>query len=56
MDRTVSRAIHNARYTGQRYNTRTAHRSGQPYGGLGPWLLYQERKTSTKKSGNVVKS
>ena len=34
----------NDRYTGQRYGTYTAHKTGQPYGGLGPWLRHQEIK------------
>ena len=40
----------NDRYTGQRYNTHTAHRTGQPFCGLGPWLLYQERKLRKEKA------
>jgi hypothetical protein len=39
---TYSRDV-NDRFTGQRYMTRTAHRTGQPFMGLGTWLMHQDR-------------
>jgi len=37
-------------YVGQRYDTYTAHRTGQPYGGLGPWLHYQQEKANANRN------
>jgi len=31
-----------------KYSSRTYYRTGQPYTGLGQWLLYQERKLKGK--------
>jgi len=40
----------NDRYKGQRYNTYTAHRTGQPYGGLGPWLYHNQERVNADRN------
>ena len=47
--RNYNNGAHNSRHErdahkGQRWQTWTAHKTGQPLGGLGAWLSYQERQ------------